>query len=460
MQSHADRAYLFPWIIAHVLGDVCGVAVAWVLAFVIRFRLMPGGQSNQERDFALLGVVAVVVTLFFLQRNRLFDIDVTMTWRKQTGKLFKTASEVFFTFTTLYYFVFVNKVSRLNLVIAYVLLFFMLVTERTLVDALFACSYRNGRYVRRVLLVGHGPRMAELMTEVWHSPGLRLVGQWRGGDHLLSCPKVEGNDLHEVVEHSGADMVIISFPLEELKEENEVVAQGLDLLQTRVYLLPHIPGSYAGTVLKDFHHLPALQLNAAEMTPMQRMEKRAFDLATCVPAVILLSPLFLLIALLVKCTSKGPVLFRQERVTRDGKVFTMLKFRSMRTDMPETGGAHWTEENDPRVTKVGRILRRTSLDELPQFFNVIGGSMSLIGPRPERPVLVERFKREIPGYDMRHRMKAGITGWAQVNGLRGNTSLTKRLDFDLYYIRNWSLWFDVKIFFMTFFKGFVNKNAY
>jgi lipopolysaccharide/colanic/teichoic acid biosynthesis glycosyltransferase len=146
-------------------------------------------------------------------------------------------------------------------------------------------------------------------------------------------------------------------------------------------------------------------------------------------------------------------------VTRDEKIFTMYKFRSMRSDIAE-GTAHWTEENDPRVTKIGRFLRRTSLDELPQLFNVIGGSMSLIGPRPERPELVEKFNTEIPGYRMRHRVKAGISGWAQVNGWRGNTSLERRIEFDLFYIRNWSMLFDLKIVLYTFFRGFVNENAY
>ena len=252
----------------------------------------------------------------------------------------------------------------------------------------------------------------------------------------------------------------MAFPFSEKEQEDKLVAEGLDLLETKVYLLPHIPASYAGTVISDFHFVPTLELNAAEMSLLERMEKRLFDVVSCSIAVILLSPLYLVLALLVRVSSKGPIFFRQKRITRDGRVFTMLKFRSMRVDMPEQGGAHWTEENDPRVTKIGRFMRKTSLDELPQFFNVIGGSMSLIGPRPERPELVAKFITEIPGYNMRHLMKAGISGWAQVNGLRGNTSLTKRIDFDLYYIRNWSIWFDFKIVFMTFFKGFVNKNAY
>ena len=138
----------------------------------------------------------------------------------------------------------------------------------------------------------------------------------------------------------------------------------------------------------------------------------------------------------------------------------MLKFRSMRIDMPEKNGPHWTEKDDPRITRIGRLLRKTSLDEIPQFFNVLEGSMSLIGPRPERPELVEQFKKTVPGYDLRHRVKAGISGWAQVNGLRGNTSIEDRVSFDLSYIRHWTLGFDFKIVILTFFKGLINKNAY
>ena len=234
----------------------------------------------------------------------------------------------------------------------------------------------------------------------------------------------------------------------------------MELLNAKVFLLTDIPRSYAGSKITDFYSIPTVQVNSSELSLGKRFVKRTFDIVTCSLAVILLSPLYLIIALLVKLSSRGPVFFKQDRVTRDGKVFKMLKFRSMRIDMPEQNGPHWTEENDPRITKIGKLLRKTSLDEIPQFFNVLGGSMSLIGPRPERPELVEEFKKTVPGYDLRHRVKAGISGWAQVNGLRGNTSIEERVSYDLSYIRHWTLLFDVKIVILTFFKGFINKNAY
>lgn len=165
-------------------------------------------------------------------------------------------------------------------------------------------------------------------------------------------------------------------------------------------------------------------------------------------------------AISVKATSRGPLIFKQERVGLHNKPFQMYKFRSMEVQSSADEKKGWTTKNDPRVTKVGRILRSTSIDELPQFFNVLKGDMSLIGPRPERPLFVEKFKEEIPRYMIKHQVRPGITGWAQVNGYRGDTSIKKRIEYDLYYIENWSMTFDLKILFLTVFKGFINKNAY
>jgi exopolysaccharide biosynthesis polyprenyl glycosylphosphotransferase len=168
----------------------------------------------------------------------------------------------------------------------------------------------------------------------------------------------------------------------------------------------------------------------------------------------------LVIAVAIRATSPGPVLLRQERMGLDGRAFRMLKFRTMRADAEADTGPVWATENDPRRTRLGAWLRRFSLDELPQLVNVLRGEMSLVGPRPERPVFVEEFRRRFPGYMLRHKVKAGMTGWAQINGWRGNTSLEKRLEFDLYYIERWSLAFDLKILLMTLWRGFAGKNAY
>ena len=190
------------------------------------------------------------------------------------------------------------------------------------------------------------------------------------------------------------------------------------------------------------------------------MIKRLIDIVGSIVALILFSPIMLVVAILVKKSSPGPIFFAQERIGLGNKPFKMYKFRSMGVQDPKKEAKEWTTKNDARVTPVGRIIRKTSLDELPQFWHVLKGDMSLIGPRPERPLFVEKFKEEIPRYMIKHQVRPGITGWAQVNGFRGDTSIRSRIEHDLYYIENWSLWLDIKILFLTFFKGFVNKNAY
>ena len=188
--------------------------------------------------------------------------------------------------------------------------------------------------------------------------------------------------------------------------------------------------------------------------------KRAIDF-TCAGLVLLVIwPLLILLAILVKIDSKGPAVFVQDRLTLGGRVFHMYKFRTMEVQKPSSEQKAWTTKNDPRVTKVGKLLRKTSIDEMPQIFNVLKGDMSLVGPRPERPLFVEKFKEEIPRYMIKHQVRPGMTGWAQVNGFRGDTSIRKRVEYDLYYIENWTMAFDIKILFLTLFKGFINKNAY
>lgn len=188
--------------------------------------------------------------------------------------------------------------------------------------------------------------------------------------------------------------------------------------------------------------------------------KRSFDIIFSSIAIVITSPVLITVAILIKTTSKGPIIYKQERVGLNRKNFNMFKFRSMKIQKEEDEKDKWTTKDDPRKTKIGSFIRKTSIDELPQFFNVLRGDMSVVGPRPERPFFVEKFKEEIPKYMIKHQVRPGITGWAQVNGLRGDTSIKKRIEFDLYYIENWNLGIDFKIILMTVTKGFINKNAY
>jgi exopolysaccharide biosynthesis polyprenyl glycosylphosphotransferase len=212
--------------------------------------------------------------------------------------------------------------------------------------------------------------------------------------------------------------------------------------------------------VEEFEGLPIIGLRGTPMVGWNRVLKRAVDIAGSALGLLVLSPLLLLLALAVKLTSPGPVLYRQKRMGLDGRVFHMLKYRSMRMDAEKECGPVWACPDDPRRTKLGSFMRRTSLDELPQLINVLRGEMSLVGPRPERPEFIAEFKTNVPHYMMRHMMKAGITGWAQINGWRGNTSLEKRIEHDLYYIKNWSLGLDFRIMALTLVRGVLHPNAY
>jgi putative colanic acid biosynthesis UDP-glucose lipid carrier transferase len=207
-------------------------------------------------------------------------------------------------------------------------------------------------------------------------------------------------------------------------------------------------------------NMPVINLRVSPLFGFNKIIKDIEDKLLATLILILISPIMLIIASIIKITSKGPILYKQERLSWSGKPFNILKFRSMPIDSENKSGAVWAKAEDKRATKFGAFLRKTSLDELPQFINVLKGDMSIVGPRPERPIFVEKFKDEIPGYMEKHLIKAGITGWAQINGWRGNTDLNKRIEHDLHYIDNWSLLMDLKIIIMTIFKGIYNKNAY
>lgn len=213
--------------------------------------------------------------------------------------------------------------------------------------------------------------------------------------------------------------------------------------------------------MEDLQGLPVINIRHVPLNaPLNRFVKRSVDIFGALVGILIFSPIMLFTAAIIKLTSPGPLIFSQERIGLHNRPFHMYKFRSMEVQPPSAEKNKWTTPHDPRVTPIGRFIRRVSIDEMPQFFNVLKGDMSLVGPRPERPFFVERFKEEIPRYMIKHQVRPGMTGWAQVNGYRGDTSITKRIEHDLYYIENWTLGWDFKILFLTFFKGFINKNAY
>lgn len=268
-------------------------------------------------------------------------------------------------------------------------------------------------------------------------------------------------DLPEILDLNTLDEIAITLSIKEYGNLERIVAacekSGVHTKFIPDYnnIIPTIP------YMEDLQGLPVIHIRHVPLTSLFNMTvKRLMDIFGAVAALILFSPVMLLTVVGIKLTSPGPIIFSQERVGLHNKPFKMYKFRSMEVQVPSKEKCQWTTPKDPRVTSVGRFIRKTSIDEMPQLFNVLKGDMSLVGPRPERPFFVERFKEEIPRYMIKHQVRPGMTGWAQVNGYRGDTSITKRIEHDLYYIENWTLGFDFKILFLTIFKGFINKNAY
>ncbi|HMF09876.1 MAG TPA: exopolysaccharide biosynthesis polyprenyl glycosylphosphotransferase, partial [Thermoanaerobaculia bacterium] len=263
-----------------------------------------------------------------------------------------------------------------------------------------------------------------------------------------------------VADEMGADTVFLALPLEAHRTMLAVLQDvGRTVPDVRVVpdLLQHITFR-AG--VEDFDGLPVVHLTQVPLTGWMSLVKRGLDVALSACALVGLSPLFAAIAAAIRIEDRGPIFYRQRRMGLDGRPFDIVKFRSMVSGAEDGSGPTWASQDDPRRTRVGRFLRRWSLDELPQLINVLSGEMSLVGPRPERPEFVREFKERLPQYMLRHRVRAGMTGWAQVHGWRGNTSLTKRIEYDLYYIENWSLSLDLKILWMTLRYGFTHRNAY
>lgn len=321
---------------------------------------------------------------------------------------------------------------------------------------------------RKVAIVGAGELgkriLRNLSTPSWSE--YEVVGFVDDNDELVGQSidgvLVKGKivNLNSLVEENAIDEIIITLPLTAINDIENIQYQ-LRHSTVTIRLVPDIYGlRLVNQSVTRFAGLHVLNLTETPMFGVYKLFKVLQDKILSFIILILCSPLLLFIACGVKLSSKGPILYKQERVSWNGESFWMYKFRSMPVDVEDASGPTWSKPSDNRATRFGAFLRRTSLDELPQFLNVLKGDMSIVGPRPERPHFVDNFKDEIPKYMQRHLVKAGITGWAQVNGWRGNTDLKKRIECDIQYIENWTLSFDFKIIFLTIFKGFVNKNAY
>ncbi|MCR5115968.1 MAG: undecaprenyl-phosphate glucose phosphotransferase [Lachnospiraceae bacterium] len=327
---------------------------------------------------------------------------------------------------------------------------------------------KKGYNVKYVLLVGYSRTTEEYIKRIFSNP------QWgyyiRGilDDEVPIGTEYKGikvlghiANLDMILENSNLDEIAITIGLKDYSRLEEIVDRceksgvHTKFIPDYMSIIPSVPYT------EDLQGLSAINIRYVPLSnTFNQIVKRVFDVFFALVGIIITSPIMLVCAILVKTSSEGPVIFKQERVGLHNRHFWMYKFRSMRMQDENSEKKAWTTKDDPRVTKVGAVLRKTSLDELPQLFNILKGDMSLVGPRPERPQFVEQFKEEIPRYMIKHQVRPGLTGWAQVNGYRGDTSIYKRIEYDLFYIENWSMWLDMRIIFRTFFVGFINKNAY
>ena len=348
--------------------------------------------------------------------------------------------------------------------------FILLILLRFVLLMLLRLMRSYGWNERRVVVIGAGDLGAKLIETVQHAmwTGFRIVAIFDDSDahkHKTIC----GMTVKQTPENISAylakqkeivDEVWIALPLRAEERVKSILHELRHDTVTTRFVLDIFGMDLLNHSITDLAGFPVLNIRSTPMVGMNRIVKAIEDRLLACIILLLASPILLVIAAAVKLSSPGPVFYRQKRVGWNGNEFEMLKFRTMPVDAEAKSGPVWAQAGEKRATKIGTFLRKSSLDELPQFINVMLGDMSIVGPRPERLVFVEQFKDQIPRYMQKHMVKAGITGWAQVNGWRGNTSLEKRIEYDLYYIEHWSLWFDLKIIFLTFFQGFLNKNAY
>jgi exopolysaccharide biosynthesis polyprenyl glycosylphosphotransferase len=454
-----------------LISDLVSTLTALVAAYALRFRaeIVPVTKGIPDaatyyRLFPLIAVLWPIVYYFYglysVRRHR-SRIEEGFAVLVATG-----LATLLLTGLATFYRGF--SYSRLVLVLFFVADVLFVFAGRTAIRRYLEEAWRHGFGVRHVLVVGAGRLGRAVIDKLAEHPeaGLRAVAMLdddpqRLGE-LYRGIRVAGptSQAAAAVEQLGVDTVFLALPLEAHRTMLEVLKEvGRTVADVRVVpdLLQHITFR-AG--VEDLDGLPVVHLTQVPLSGWMSLVKRTVDLFVSSTALAVLSPAFAAIALAIRREDKGQVFYRQRRMGLDGRPFKILKFRSMVPGAEDESGPTWASPEDPRCTRVGRFLRRWSLDELPQLVNVLRGDMSLVGPRPERPEFVREFKETFPQYMLRHRVRAGMTGWAQVHGWRGNTSLTKRIEYDLYYIENWTLSLDVKILWMTLRHGLTHRNAY
>ena len=457
----------------HLLVDAVVVALSYSLAWLIKFATP---LSDTEPGVTALSVEVYFSALYYLVPGYvvLYYFFNMYKPKRATRRKYEIASIItantagIMLFMVVLFMIKMQHFSRSLIGVFYVINIILTTLFRTMIRNILQYFRKKGYNLKYVLLVGYSRAAEEYITRINENP------QWgyvvRGilddrvpGGTMYKGVKVVGRieNLLYILPENKLDEIAVTLALEDYDRLERIV----DLCEKSGVHTKFIP-DYNSLVpskpyTEDLMGLPVINIRYVPLTnTLNWIAKRTVDVIGSLCGLIISSPIMLLAAILVKCSSPGPVIFKQERVGLHNKPFQMYKFRTMELQKPSQEKKAWTVKDDPRVTKVGKILRKTSLDELPQLFNILVGEMSLVGPRPERPLFVEKFKEEIPRYMIKHQVRPGLTGWAQINGYRGDTSIRKRVEYDIFYIENWTMGLDIKIMFLTIFKGFINKNAY
>jgi putative colanic acid biosysnthesis UDP-glucose lipid carrier transferase len=448
------------------IGDMLLVISCWVAAYFIRFEILtPPEWLPLERYLGFLPWVVILSAIVFWTSG-LYSPDraqrlplLVFTVAKAVGLGLLVVMASLSLYRALYF-------SRLHMLLFGLITPLGMILLRMVLYYFIRRARQQGRYLKRVLIVGAGKAGQKLASAFRQYPwmGFDVVGfvdDNPGPEPVLGTVEDTPVILDRFeAEQQPIDYVYIALPL----SATPCIEALMNELSTRLSHVCLVPDLLQYDILNsritDVDGLPVIHVMDEGPIEVRRFAKRAFDVAFSLCVLIFTLPLLLLLALGVKLSSPGPVFYKQRRMSLNGQTFDMLKFRSMPVDAEQKTGAVWATPGEKRATPFGAFLRRTSLDELPQFINVIRGDMSVVGPRPERPVFIEQFRSSVPRYMLRHKVKAGITGWAQVNGWRGDTSLEKRIECDLYYIQNWSLRLDVKIMWLTLWRGFTHEHAY
>ena len=456
----------------HILLDALVIFISYLIAYLIMYY-------NDDAILALSAQVyfsaLIIIIPGFLILYEFFELYTPKRIsgrRSEIANIFKANSIGLLIFTLTLYLggknMNMHHFSRRLVIIFYILTNVLMVFERSFIRSFLMSIRTKGYNQKHILLIGYSRAAEGYIDRVKQNPewGYNIRGildDHKERGYCYNGVKVIGTiaNLHMILEMNVLDEIAITLSIKEY-EHLEAIVNDCEKSGVHTKFIPDY-NNFIPTIpyIEDLQGLPVINIRHVPLTELHNAYiKRIVDIFGALFGIILFSPVMLITAILVKLTDGGPIIYSQERVGLHNKPFKMYKFRSMAVQKPSEEKSLWTTQNDPRVTGVGRFISKTSIDETPQFFNVLKGNMSLVGPRPERPFYVEKFREEIPHYMIKHQVRPGLTGWAQVNGFRGDTSIQKRIDHDLYYIENWTLGFDFKIMFLTIFKGFINKNAY